>query len=346
MKLIISNIIRNIASFVTYIFNNLAYLPYDIKDQMRKIRLFINDQFLKFENITETNIQLGLEHLRNGDIKDAILRFRIAKWLFDKENPELHYHLGWCYFLNGQKDMALKALAKSKDQDKVGLKKFIENPEKCNYVPYEIWSKMKEYTMIDSRDKYFAEDMYRNITELPLEFVSHFLTTIQELRPRSQILDLGAATGLVGSYLDYKINVDYDITGVDEHKIYLNYMKDLRGERGFVYNRAISGSLHKIKDIFAKKKYDVVLSFDSLSFVQDLGNFFKPVNSGMAKDGIFAVLLPVGKQNAWSISDLSYMYDKSFVEKQLELAKFEIVSIKEWTLRKKGKYVSFICKKR
>jgi tetratricopeptide (TPR) repeat protein len=345
MKLIITNIVRNITSSISYILRNLIDLPYDFRNNMVRLRLFINDQFLKFENITETNIDLGLEHLRNGDIKDAILRFRIARWLFEKDSPEIHYYLGWCYFLNGNKDMALKTLEKAKSQDTVGLKTFIENPEKCDFVPHEIWFKLREYTMVDSRDKYYAKDFYNKVVELPLEFISHFLLTIQELKPKSQILDLGAATGIIGSYLDYQISADYEITAVDEHQVYLEYAKDLRGERGFVYDKNILESLHKIKNIFTKKKYDVVLSFDGLSFVRNLTSYFKIIHTGLSKEGIFTLLLPTGKKTEWSPKGLSYIYDKSDIEKQLGLAKFDIVSIKEWSLYKKGKYVSFICKK-
>lgn len=345
MKIIISNMLRNIALFLSSMFKNLADLPYDFRENMVKFRLHINDQFLKFENITETNIELGLQHLNNGDIKDAILRFKIARWLFDKENPEIHYYLGWCYFLQGQQDLALKALEKAKDSDKVKLKNFLEKANNIDLVPHEIWHKMKEYTIIDSREKYFAKDFYSRIVELPAEFISHFLLTVQELKPRAQILDLGAATGMMGSFLDYKITASYELTAIDEHQIYLEYMKDLRGERGFIYDKTILASLHKFKNIFAKKKYDIILSFDSLSFVKDLASYFKVINSGLEKEGVFAILLPLANDTVWSCKELSYIYEKPYIEKQLELAKFEIISIKEWSLYKKGKYGAFICKK-
>lgn len=345
MKLIISNLIRNVTFFLSNSIKNIGDWPYETKKFITKIKLWIYDQFIMFEDIVETNIGLGKQHLHNGDIKDAILRFKIVRWLFDKENEEVHYYLGWCYFLTGDKKLALENLSKAGKYDDIGLKKFVENPQSSKLVPHEVWHKIQEYRLADANEAYFATDFYKNPIEIPVEFVNQYLFAIQEMNPKAKILDLGAATGLVGVYLDHKISANYNITALDEHSAFLEYMKELRGERGAIYDNVEFGSLHKIKNLFGKKKYDHIFSFNSLKFTQDLSEYFKAISNALEKNGCFAIMLPLAKKTEWSEKNLSYVYEKSFIEKQLKLAKFDIVSIKEWSLYKKGNYVSFICKK-
>lgn len=63
----------------------------------------------KLENLSETNYQQGLKYLEKGDVRDAILRFRIVI-RFWPEYVDAHYQLAYCLMLNGKISKAKKTL--------------------------------------------------------------------------------------------------------------------------------------------------------------------------------------------------------------------------------------------
>ena len=86
--------LKNVIGFISNMIEGIFDLPNAMKSGILRLKLFVKDQILKFENLTETNLELGKYHLHNGNINDAMIRFRIAGWLLRKDNPEIHYWLG------------------------------------------------------------------------------------------------------------------------------------------------------------------------------------------------------------------------------------------------------------
>ncbi len=74
----------------------------------------------KLENLSETNYQQGLKYLERGDIRDAILRFRIVV-KFWPENLDAYYQLAYSLALNNQSFKAKlvleELLSKNPDYD-------------------------------------------------------------------------------------------------------------------------------------------------------------------------------------------------------------------------------------
>lgn len=341
----ISNFFRNIADFVLNFGNIFINSPQILKNSLLKLKLFINDQFLRFENIVDTNIELGKYHLHNGDINDAIIRFHVARFFFDKENPEIHYWLGWCYFTKGKYEKALKHLASSGSEDMVGLDEFMKDPNSFSEVPMPIWDKLRDITLSEGNEKYYVKDIYNKNITLPLEYVESFLNAAEELLDKTKILDFGCGAGLAGSFLDYKIDIEYEITAMDQEEFCLEYVKDLRGERGFVYDKTIKARLSDVSKAFGGKKYDVIFSFDSLGFTKDLSKYFTSFNKNLNRDGLVSIMLPASKTTFWDSARKSYSYNLNEVMEQLKLAKFNIIDIKEWSLGKNKRYFCIISRK-
>ena len=171
MNNIFSNLFKRLLTFISNITDYILNIPYIFKNAHQQFILFIHDQKMKLGNLAETNIELGKYHLRNGHIKDAILRFRIAKALFDTNNPEINYWLGWCYFLKPDYLLATEYLSHAKDTDIVGLGNFIKNPDDVSEAPPQIWSMIRSLTITEGSRKYSALDFYNKPIELPLEFI-------------------------------------------------------------------------------------------------------------------------------------------------------------------------------
>jgi SAM-dependent methyltransferase len=345
MNNIISNIFKRLAEFFSNITDYITDIPDILQELKQKLTLFIHDQKMKFGNLTETNIDLGKYHLHTGHIKDAILRFRIAKMLFDKDNPEINYWLGWCYFLKPDYQLAIDYLNQGKAADTDGLGDFIKNPDAVEEVPQSIWSMLRSLTILEGNSKYSAVDFYNKPIEIPLVFIEFFLSNVKELPRGVRILDFGCSSGLAGSYLDYKTDAEYYITGVDEHELFIDYIKNLRGERGFIYNKTVQSPISKVEDIINTEKYDVILSFDSLAYVKNFSRYFKSFYQALNKNGFFAILLPCSNKTIWDPSKRSFVYNSNDIAEQLKLAKFDIMDIKEWSLGRRGSYVAFTCKK-
>lgn len=201
----IVNIFRNILCFFSDMMSSTINLPRTFKNYMAQFRIYLSHQDIKFQNIVKTNIELEKYHLKTGYIKDAIIRFKIAQFFFDRDNPEIHYWLGWCYFLQGKYDKAVKSLKKGNKSDEVKLAKFLENIDSETEIPRQIFEDLREITQCEGNKKYYSKDLYSNNIELPMEYMEFFLSSIEKLTHKPKILDYGCGSGLAGSYLDYQL---------------------------------------------------------------------------------------------------------------------------------------------
>jgi len=343
MSNILSMLLRHILNFISNISDYLSNIPEFFINSRKKIDIFLHDQLIKFKNLTETNIELGKHHLYNGNIKDAIIRFRLAKMFFDQDNPEIDYWLGWCYFMKGDYLLASESLKHAKNTDEENLASFIQNPEEVDQVPSAIWDRVRTIKMLEGNQKYYAQNIYNKPIEIPLEFVELFLKNIKEMPPGLQILDFGCQNGLVGSFLDYKTDAQYYITGVDEFEICIEYARNIRGERGFVYDQTILSPVSDIKNAIGQKKYDVIFSFDSMSFIKNFSRYFDDFYTALNNEGYFVIMLPAGRRTIWDPKKISFIYDGNDIADQLKLAKFDIIDIKEWSMGKSEAYTAFVC---
>ena len=80
-----------------------------IKNKSKKIYTLFGNKFnelveevllirKKFNNLLDTNYQLGMTHLEKGNLSDAIFRFKFIK-KFWPHHLDAHYQLAYCYFL-------------------------------------------------------------------------------------------------------------------------------------------------------------------------------------------------------------------------------------------------------
>ena len=93
----------------------------------------------KMSNLLETNYQLGLKHLQNEKLSDAIFRFRFIK-KFWPEFYEAYYQLAYCLALKGKSDDAKKVLqellTKNPDFDNKATQLLAQiNAENNNEIP-------------------------------------------------------------------------------------------------------------------------------------------------------------------------------------------------------------------
>ncbi len=95
-------------------------LALKFREKSQKFANFLNDSLEtakqeyysikeKSKNLQKTNYELGLKHLEDGNISEAIFRFRIVK-KFWPDLLEANYYLAYCLFLKDRKFEAKKLL--------------------------------------------------------------------------------------------------------------------------------------------------------------------------------------------------------------------------------------------
>jgi len=87
----------------------------------------------KIANLSETNYQLGLEHLKNGHIWEALSRFKIITFFWPHHRKAL-YQYAYCLILANKIENARKVLTKllaefPNYQEAMNLFKAIQNQE-------------------------------------------------------------------------------------------------------------------------------------------------------------------------------------------------------------------------
>lgn len=322
-------------------------IPKHVRGMTQAITIFIHDQRIKFQNILETNIELGKHHLFRGKISDALFRFKIAHFLFDPQNKEINYWLGWCYFFKSKYDIAIPYLEDSKEEDRYGLCDFIKHHDTAKEVPERLWNIIQSISIAEYDDRYYIKDLYGHYTDLPLEFVQFCLENIKEIPDGTDIMDYGCGTGLVGSMLDQIVSSEYKISAVENVEIFVDYVGKIMGDRGRVYDHVFNSSLHNIQNMFASKKHNIIFSFDSMAFTKELDAHFKAFNKGLHKSGHVALLLPLASKTEasktrWSKANKSFVYAENDVVEQLKLAGFDILAIKKWKLGGNKSFIGLV----
>jgi tetratricopeptide (TPR) repeat protein len=107
----------------------LPALVRDKFDLVQKEILLIRE---KFKNLRETNYDLGLKHLENGRLVDAILRFRIIKIIWP-EFLDAHYQLAYCLALKNKfkpAEIILEKLLEKDPDNNYGARELLNHIEK------------------------------------------------------------------------------------------------------------------------------------------------------------------------------------------------------------------------
>ena len=338
----ITSTLRYVKTFMLELFNYFINIPDYIHKLCTKMVFFIHDQKIKFHDILTTNIELGKHHLFRGRISDALFRFRAAHFLFDTQNKEINYWLGWCHFYKSNYDEAIAYLEDSKEYDTDHLIKFIKTCNTTNTVPEALWTRINRIRIAEHDNRYHIHIKGKYI-DIPLEFVQLCMNNLKDVKHGTEILDYGCGSGFVGSMIDHTISSDYKITAIENLDLFVYYAKQLTGDRGKIYDKIIEKSLYDTHKTLIAKKYDLITSFDSLIFTKDLSSHLKSFHKALSKNGHLAIYLPLSTKTEWSKNNKSFVFDESDIENQLRLAEFNIIAIKKWKLDANKSFIGLIC---
>lgn len=330
----------SVTSSVTDIVNFVVNIEAFAKEKFDDLKLHIEKLRSNLDDLRGSNINLAWYHIKQGNIADAIFRFKIIDKLIAPNDREVYYGLGWCYFFKRDKEKAIDYLNKAQDLDKIGLKSFLENSSEVTEAPAKILEEYRRITAQDYIKKWLSYPKY-----LPRIFAKELFAFIDELPKNCQILDLGCSCGFIGAEMDELLQKNYTLTGVDNIEELTAYTKLIREDKVRVYDKLLNMSTKQFLSRAADEKYNIIVSFQSMDFAKNLDLYFSRISRILERNGHLAILMQTTTQTTWDPWECHFIYSSDEVEKKLKLAELEILDIKEWRFSKTATYKMFIAKK-
>lgn len=328
-----------VSNFINKKISDIDLLKKYVLEKIIELKEHVANVKAGLRDLRSTNILLAFYHLRQGNVNDAILRFKIIDIFISPNDEEVHYGFAWCYFLKGNYVKSMMHLKQSGARDISGLGYFLTNWESLAEVPELLWSEYRSITADSYNYQWIKHPVY-----LPKEFANCLFGKIEELPKECRILDLGCGSGLAGAAIDYRIQKKYHLTGVDNIASLTKNIKNLREDKRKVYDEVISLSLRDFTSSNSSK-YDIITSFESLNFAKNLTPYLAKINKMLKANGYFALMLKTNNTTAWDIDDRCFIYTKDYVKEQLIVAEFKILDIKEVYFAKNSIYNIFIVTK-
>ena len=237
----------------------------------------------KLRDIPGTNYDLGLLHMKRGNISDAIMRFRMVIFLSPKK-VDSYYNLGRCLIMSGDNDNAKTQFEKALYiDDKFAEAKYmlekLQDPSGVKKIPTKI---IKD--IVENLEERAKNEKENNSSAKSL--INAAINNIEDKNPHLKVLDLGAGSGECGKILRKK-GLIKEITAVDisTKKIKKLVNKKIDGEN--IYN---STEESEIRDYLSKNKskFDLITANLSLKYIGGLSDVAKYITKGLNKNGVFA----------------------------------------------------------
>lgn len=287
----------------------------------------------KFLNLESTNFENAEDHLRKGNINDAILRLNIIKKLIaPQKSMQANYLLAWCYFLKGNIEKSLSYLRILNDLDEYDLASYLLEQHPQN-VPEDILTRCKHLSPSLYEDKFENSQ-----TSLHIIAAEMLLSSLKELPANAELLDLGACIGSNGEALKLVLpHKDYDLTAVENATNMCYAIKHTR-----CYNDIVHKS---IESFFCnnKSKYHGIIALDSLSFTKDLYWYLKRIHNALENKGACILAFKIGNETKLDASKMNFVYLQKDIEAVLLKAKLKIKETRLQSLRADETYLLISC---
>jgi predicted TPR repeat methyltransferase len=334
----------------------LARLIVDWLKQLGLSKNFFKDIQYGLQHMPENNFNLGLMHLANGDINDAILRFKLVRKLApEKKNPI--FFLGRCYYEKFEFPKAMQYFMEYVD---IGGKDLLEETEYCmnvinrkfdqiHAIPYSLLALSMD-RLAESYDDIFFDDQELGSNERSIHdtYINLLLDAVKRHEIKlNRALEIGTYTGYLGKKFK-RFENDIEIVGLDVSGKMKEKAASLRYQKEPVYAEVKNTDMMTFlsEQDSNSMKYDVISIFDYLAFYPDLEKSFTQLRQMMYKNSILAVIVNVDERiESYSIGQTveHFFYNSEYVEKLAKQAGLELDKSQDiiWRNNAKGKIMIF-----
>lgn len=276
----------------------------------------------RLQNISRSNIEVGILQIKQGEFFDAALRFRIAAF-FDKNNPIAHYMMGKAYVFGGKRDKAIAPLKRALQlQPSLNEAKFLLSicGSKTNL------QELPRSFIIERNDivganyaNIFPEGNDTNlIKKLRAEFDAYF-----ESWQGFNVLDIGCQGGETGLLLREKANA---LVGVEPALRLAAIARQKRLNDALVYNKVVA----KFPEDYIEEtteKFQVITAINYIGNFGALDEFFKQVRGMFVEAGGVFIFTMHPSQNAafeFASNKILFQHSEKYVEEQLAANNFRL----------------------
>ncbi len=313
-------------------------LPQKIKELYHDTLNHIAEAKEKMKDIGQTNYNLGLFHINQGNLKDA--KFRLFITIKMNKNVALcHYHLARCYIYESKIKEAIAELEKSVilEPNFVNARyrlNILNKAVKDLSIPIEVIKEDYNY-----KAKFYEEFMLQKLEykapEILVEEIVSYLENKNVLNQQFNCVEFGCGTGIAGAMLNIAVSLS-SLVGVDLSKNMLSLALALEENNKKIYNEIIEADYH-IVDL-NKRIFDICLSCFSLDFSNNLDRFFDNLKNYVKKGTIFGI---VGLKSETSEAEYNYEWDSISRpalkwEEVFDKNKWKVIKRKEIDLYEKG----------
>lgn len=331
---IFSAIKNTTKSFVSVI----CGLPTFIKNQIQRLKNEFVSLREKLKNVADSNMKLGIYHLRSGNYRDAIFRFKLVEKYLDPNNKLACYWLGWVYFLKQDYKNSIIHLIKAGSEDDINLLQFVKSIDNVQYVPAQIHALYR-----DIRASNFIDKIRSDTYDIPKMLVLELNEVITSLPEEYNILELGSNVGLLGYEISKRMQESFYLTATEVSAEMIDLQTASYPDQE-IYDKVLQMPVDEYL-LKTKQKYDVICSLDGFAFTLDVKTIFQNVFSLLNDGGYFAFAVRNSKNNNFSNKLLEFSYNNTQLFNSLRATGFEVLSSKEFNLEIKNNYSIFVCKK-
>jgi predicted TPR repeat methyltransferase len=290
-----------------------------------QLTTFFKQLITKMQDLVGTNYDLGLHHLKQGNISDAIMRFKLILY-FQKNHLYARYNLSRSYIFNSENDKAIKHL-------KICLEQKFDFME-AQYLLSTIDTSYPKPSMIPLS---IIEDYFNDIAE---DYSQEYIIKKNYLGPQSlysflaekvdinklsniEVLELGCGIGNSGNYFREKLQIA-NLTGVDITNSMLIIAKKLNIGDKPVYDFLIKNDIESYLNI-ANKKFDLIIAVYSLHYISDLAATLSKCKNLLSGSKIIAFSVQKSKNDeefAFNSSMSNFWYSQNYIEQAIKKVGF------------------------
>ena len=252
---------------------------------------FIDDTWVKINNLTQTNYDLACRMVHEGRIDDAIFRFKVTLWLAPGHILSM-YNLGCLYEHKGLRQQALeyyKKILKVDPKHEAALymvatldPSLLKADMRPTYVPLPM---IVEY--FDQLAAGYDVSMQQTMYKLPALTHQLLHQHIDERFEKRNLLDLGCGTGLAGAQFREEF---VNVFGVDLSPRMLEIANTRFDRRGVkIYARLVQQDIRVYMNSLQTPVAQVALAISVLPYIGMLDSFFAGLQRALVLNG-FCVL--------------------------------------------------------
>ncbi len=327
----IKNATKSLFSFITGIPRFIYNAVVSVKNQFHQLKYNLN-------NLSASNLKLGIYHLKNGNLSDAIFRFKLVEKYLEPGNKTACYWLGWTYFLKNNFKNSIIYFTKAQDKDELNMLSFIRSIDTVTALPTKINQTCRDLMAANFIDRF--DDKNINIPKEMIIAVNENIETIPE---EYSILELGNNVGLLGSEIKKRMQDSFTLT-VTELSTEMIELQNLYFPDQALYDKIYQSTPDEFLQT-TQNKYDIIMSLEGVSYTSDPNQLYSKIFNALSPTGYFAFTARIAQNTLLSNKYLDFAYNSDLIVNELKKIGFSILSQKEIILENNNKYHIFVCKK-